>query len=66
MNNNEIEKKIMKEKLNFPYFSFYNFSMKNYYQILNVDSDSSQNDIKKAYYKLALQYHPDKCGDESV
>ena len=56
----------MKEKFSFQYFSFYNFSMKNYYQILNVDSDSSQNDIKKAYYKLALQYHPDKCGDESV
>lgn len=66
MNNNEIEKKIMKEKFSFSNFSFYSFSMKNYYQILNVDSDSSQNDIKKAYYKLALQYHPDKCGDESV
>lgn len=31
-----------------------------YYDILNVNNDASINDIKKAYKKLALKYHPDK------
>src|SRR3989338_261448 len=39
-------------------------SMKDYYQILGVTKESSQEDIKKAYRKLAHQYHPDKGGDE--
>lgn len=33
---------------------------KDYYQILNLDKTSSEEDIKKSYKKLALQYHPDK------
>ena len=30
------------------------------YQILSVDRDASQEEIKKAYLQLANQYHPDK------
>lgn len=34
--------------------------MKDYYNILGVDKDASQEDIQKAFRKLAHKYHPDK------
>lgn len=39
--------------------------MKDYYKILGINKNASDDDIKQAYRKLAHQYHPDRpTGDE--
>lgn len=35
-----------------------------FYQVLGVEKDASQAEIKKAFRKLAVKHHPDKGGDE--
>jgi DnaJ-class molecular chaperone len=37
-----------------------------YYQLLKIDKFATQDEIKKAYRALALQYHPDINPDEEA
>ena len=36
------------------------------YEILKINNNATTEEIKKAYYKLAKMYHPDKCKEEDA
>lgn len=59
-NNNNLSKLIYRETQ----LLFY--KMPNFYEILGLQKDANDNEIKKAYRSLSLKHHPDRGGDTNI
>lgn len=42
-----------------------NFGSKSFYEVLGITKEADSKQIKKAYYKLSLQCHPDRASSEN-
>ena len=40
-------------------------SKRDYYEVLGVDRAAGEQDIKKAYRRIAMKYHPDRNPDDA-
>ncbi len=46
--------------------TYHEMTTKNYFEVLDVGSDTSLQDIKRAYVRLAKEYHPDSLGPDTA
>ncbi len=56
----------LREKLRAAQLEIKKAKRKNYYEILGVDKSMGESEVKKAYRKKAVQWHPDKHANSSA
>jgi molecular chaperone DnaJ len=39
-------------------------SKRDYYEILGIQRSADEAELKKAFRRLAMKYHPDRCPDD--